>query len=398
MAHFPARLVSLVKPLALPALAVATVAFLAGCHPAAQDPNDPNFVVAEKGDLKVTKAQLDEEVNNFLKQRQASAAMVGQSKMPMIQTAMLRNIVLKQLLLQRAESLQLKDVDKEEKAELDQLKGAANDADFQKQLQQANLTLDDLKHKIHEKVLITKLLEAEAFKNVEPSDQEVNAIYEQYKDNFKIPAKIRVSRVLVHVDEKATPADKAAKKKVIDAALARVTKGEDFSKVAADVSEDQTSKLKGGDLGYLAQGEEPEAGFDDVAFKTKVNTVSKVFLTPLGYEFIKVTESQPAGLVPIADARSFISGKLREQKMEEQEQVYAKKLLTDSGVTYHIEMVDPPSSMAPPGAQGNPQDAQQQQPMPEASASTPPMSAPETTSAPAPAAASAPATSGTTGK
>jgi parvulin-like peptidyl-prolyl isomerase len=407
MAHFPVRRPRFVfqpRFLVLPALAVVAAALLAGCHPAVSDPNDPKFVVAEKGDIKVTKGDLDAEVNRFLASRHATPDMVGASKMPILQTAMLRNMILKELMLERANSIPLKDVDKAEADQLAQVKGAAaTDADFEKQLQGSGMTIDDLKKKIHEKVLVTKLLEAEAFKDVEPTDAEINAIYAQYKDSFKTPATVRVSRILVHVDPKAAPADLAAKKKIIDAAHARVVKGEDFSKVAMDMSEDESSKPKGGDLGPVQQGES-EPGFDEVAFKEKVNTVSPVFQTPLGYEFIKVTDSHPAGVVPIADARAYITGKLKEQKMEMQEQDYAKKLLANSGVVYHITLVDPPSNMMPPGAQGAAAAQAESQggapapapdaAAPQATAATPPMSAADATNAPTPE----PAPTGTAGK
>jgi len=376
MAYFPVRLsrfASSLHFLALPALLVAG-AFLAGCHPAVKDPNDPKFIVAEKGTWQITRGELDTEVANFLKARQATPEMVGKSKMPVVETAMLRNMVLKQLLLEKAEAAQLKDVDKEEAAELDRLKGPAGNPDFDKQLKDSGMTMDDLKKKIHEKVLITKLLEAEAFKNVEPTDQEINDIYLKNKDSFNTPAKVRASRILIHVDEKATPEEKAAKKKLADKAHDRVMHNEEFGKVASDVSEDQSSKTKGGDLGYFQQGEN-EPGFDDVAFKSKLNAVSPVFLTPLGYQFIKVTEIQPAGVLPVADARGYISSKLREMKMQEQEQAYAKKLLETSGVTYHLTLVEPPTQMTPPGAPNNgaPNGTP---PEPQASASTPPMTAP----------------------
>jgi hypothetical protein len=200
MAHFPvrrSRFASLLHSLALPALSVAAVAFLAGCHPAITDPKDPKFIVAEKGTMKITRADLDAEIATFLKARQATPDMLGPSKMPIVETAMLRNMVLKQLLLDRANSLPLKDVDKEEAAELDQLKGPAAGPDFDKQLQAAGLTMDDLKKKIHEKVLITKLLETEAFKDVDPTDQEINDIYLKNKESFNIPAKVRASRILM---------------------------------------------------------------------------------------------------------------------------------------------------------------------------------------------------------
>ena len=388
--------------LLFPALLLVGATLLTGCKPAITDPKDPKFIVAEKAPWTISRAELDTEVASFLKQHQATAAQVGPAKMPMVETMMLKNMVLKKLMLEKAATLQLKDVDKEEAAQLDAIKSSLPPGqDLDAQLKTAGMTMDDLKTKIHEQVIIHKVLEADAFKNVDPTEQQIDDIYTKNKDSFVIPAKVRASRVLILVDDKTSPADKAAKKKAIDAARARVMKGEDFSKVAMEVSEDQYSKPKGGDLNFFAKGENPDAGFDDVAFNTKENVVSPVFLTPLGYQFIKVTAIQPAGTVPIADARSYIAGKLKDQNMQIQSQAYAKKLLADSDVKYHLVLVDPPAqAMGGPGGPGGapddgggapPQgpDAGQQAPpqMPDASQSAPPAPAPD---AAAPAAPSTP--------
>ena len=342
--------------LLFPALLLVGATLLTGCKPAITDPKDPKFVVAEKGDWKISRAELDTEVGSFLKQHQATAEQVGPAKMPMVETMMLKNMVLKKLIMEKAASLQLKDVDKDEAKQLDEIKQSLPPGqDLDAQLKTAGMTLDDLKTKIHEQTLIRKVLEADAFKNVDPTEQQIDEVYNAHKDSFNIPAKVRASRVLILVDDKTSPTDKAAKKKAIDAAHARVVKGEDFSKVATEVSQDQYSKPKGGDLGFFGKGENPDTGFDDVAFNTKEGVVSPVFLTPLGYQFIKVTQIQPAGLVPVADARSYISGKLKEQNQQTQSQAYAKKLLADSGVTYHLVLVDPPAqAMGGPGGPGGP--------------------------------------------
>jgi parvulin-like peptidyl-prolyl isomerase len=407
MAFFPVSrftLNSSKKISALSALLVG-VGVLAGCHPAAsnpkapadssnspQDSKAPNFVVAEKGDWKVTRADLDKEVGDYLKQHQATPEQVG-AKLPLLETAMLKNMVLKKLLLDKAADLHLKDadVDTEVNAEMDKLK-ASSGPDFEKQLAAAGLSVDELKKRIREKVLVGKVMDAEAFKNADPTEQEVDDIYLKNKANFTRPAKVRASRILIHLDGNASVADKAAKKKAIDKARARVMHGEEFGSVATAVSEDQSSAPKGGDLG-LFQRNENEPGFDEVAFNTKVNTVSPVFETPLGYQFLKVTAIQPAGPVPIAEARGFITSKLRDMKMAQQEQDYAKKVLADSGVVYHIVLVDPPAQTAGPGGpdEGGPGPGPDNAPPAQQDASAPPAAdasaAPPSSAPPAPASA-----------
>lgn len=334
------------------ALFLGVVLLTAGCHSAITDPKDPKFIVAEKGNWQVTRGELDKDIADFLKQRQMTPEQAGPANMTKLETAMLDNIVLKKLILDRAATLQLKDVDKAEAAELDKLKAAASSPQFDQQLKAAGITMDDLKQRIHEKVLISKVLDAEAFKDIEPTEQEINDTYLKNQQAFNVPAKLRASRILVLVSDKATPAEKATKKKAIDAAHDRVAKGEDFAKVAMEVSEDQYSKNRGGDIGFFQKGEN-ESQFDDVAFTIKPNTLSPVFETPLGYQFLKVTDSQKAGVVPIADARPYISNRLRQIKMGQQEEAYTKKLLADSNVTYHLVRVDlsaPPAAPSAPDA------------------------------------------------
>ena len=233
--------------------------------------------------------------------------------MPKVEQVALDHMVATKLMLDRAADLKVpeSDADKaKEAAELDQIKA---DPDFEQHLKTAGLTVDELKNRIHEQYLIGKVLQAEALKDVDPTEQEINAAYLAHQADLTTPPEVRVSRILIHLDDKITPTDKAAKKKIIDAAHTRVAHGEDFSKVAMQVSEDRTSAPQGGDLGFFSAGQnEPE--FDDVAFKTKEGAVSPVFETPLGYQFIKVTGTQPAGVVPLDAARDQIASILRQSE------------------------------------------------------------------------------------
>jgi hypothetical protein len=122
-----------------------------------------------------------------------------------------------------------------------------------------------------------------------------------------------------------------------------------------------------------------------------VNTVSPVFQTQLGYQFLKITDSRPAGVVSLADARSIIAPKLKDMKMQQQSQDYAKKLLDNSGVTYHLKLVDPPAQMDAQGAPGGPGPGGQGGPEPGAPSAPP--TEPDTTSNQAPPPESEPAPS-----
>jgi len=120
--------------------------------------------------------------------------------------------------------------------------------------------------------------------------------------------------------------------------------------VATEVSQDQYSAPRGGDINLFQKGEnEPE--FDAVAFNTKQGAVSAVFETPLGYQFVKVTDIQPAGTVPLAQASPVIANYMRQMKKAEQEQAYTKKLLSDKEIVFHLVRAElPPQPGAGAGA------------------------------------------------
>jgi parvulin-like peptidyl-prolyl isomerase len=334
-------------------LLLVTAAFLASaCHPRVSDPHNPNFIVAEKDNWTITRSQLDQNVNGFLQQRQVTAAQVGPERLPMLETMVVRDMVLEKLLLARAATHQFPDIDKDDATALERLKGRfPNEQAFQDKLKQAGVNEDELKKRIHEQDLIEKTLQAEAVHDVDPTDKEINDFYLSHQNLFEVPLKLRASRVIVLVDEKATPAEKEAKKKKINQAHARVAKGEDISKVAMEDSEDRYSAPKGGDVGYFQRGEN-EAQFDDVAFASKVGVLSPVFESPMGYQFLKVTEIKPAGTLPIADVRASIAQELHQLKTAQEEKDYTDKLLKDSGVKYYIPLVEPPA--APPTPTGAP--------------------------------------------
>jgi peptidyl-prolyl cis-trans isomerase C len=72
-------------------------------------------------------------------------------------------------------------------------------------------------------------------------------------------------------------------------ALARVKAGEDFAKVAAELSKDPGSKTDGGDLGFFTK-ERMVAPFAEAAFKLKPGELSEPVQSQFGFHVIRVEE------------------------------------------------------------------------------------------------------------
>lgn len=116
---------------------------------------------------------------------------------------------------------------------------------------------------------------------------------------------LRVSHILFRAEKDAAPADTLKAYKNALAAYERLAAGEDFGKVAAEVSEDPSARdteasqyrpaRKGnqGDLGYFTVFDMVYP-FETGAYNTPVGTVSRPLRTDYGYHLIKVTDKQPA--------------------------------------------------------------------------------------------------------
>ena len=122
------------------------------------------------------------------------------------------------------------------------------------------------------------------------SDAAMKKVYEDAVKQVADEKEVHARHILVRAapdDEKGT---KAAEDK-IKAVVARLKKGEDFAKVAGEVTEDPSGKANGGDLGYFSKGQMvPE--FSDIAFKLEKGQISDPIKTQFGWHVIKVEDKR----------------------------------------------------------------------------------------------------------
>ncbi|MBO8429975.1 peptidylprolyl isomerase [Spirochaetes bacterium] len=160
-----------------------------------------------------------------------------------------------------------------------------------------------------------------------------------YNDNiakFKYPDKVRASHILIAVNpaeiEEVIRADKAnkdlteeqIKAKVNDEIAAKEAKAKEvlakvqkdpanFAQIAKENSEDTTTAVKGGELGFFA-AQEMVPEFSKAAFAMKPNTVSGLVKTQFGYHIIKVTDRMAAGQEPYEKVKNDIKAYLQNQR------------------------------------------------------------------------------------
>lgn len=97
-----------------------------------------------------------------------------------------------------------------------------------------------------------------------------------------------------HILIRAAPGDEKAGKEAEDkikAVIVRLKKGEDFTKLAGELTEDPSGKANGGDLGYFSK-EQMVPEFSDTAFKLDKGQISEPVKTQFGWHVIKVEDKR----------------------------------------------------------------------------------------------------------
>ena len=143
------------------------------------------------------------------------------------------------------------------------------------------------------------------------SPDDIKRYYEDNEQQYSTPEQVRASHILFKTQGK----DDAAVKKQAEEVLAKAKSGADFAKLATQYSEDDTSKVKGGDLDFFPKGQMvPE--FDKAAFSMNVGDISDLVKSQYGYHIIKVTEKKPATKKSLDDVRAQIEDQLKWERAQ----------------------------------------------------------------------------------
>ena len=149
-------------------------------------------------------------------------------------------------------------------------------------------------------------------------DADAKKIYDEKLAGMKPAQEVHARHVLVATKEEA----EAVKK--------RLEKGDDFAKVAEELSKD--TKAKGGDLGYFSRGQMLKP-FEEAAFSLDVGKISDPVETQFGWHVIKVEDKRDQKPPNFDDVKQAILTQLVTQK--------AQAVVSGLRNSAKIEIVDP---------------------------------------------------------
>ena len=156
---------------------------------------------------------------------------------------------------------------------------------------------------LRDQIMIERLREREVYQRIKVSDEEIDKLIALRREAANTDAETNIAQILVTVAEGADPATLAARQARAEAALARVRGGEDFAKVATEISEDGNS-AKGGEIGLRPASRLPDI-FVEATKALKSGEVAPTLLrSGAGFHVIKLVERREAVVGRVTQTRA----------------------------------------------------------------------------------------------
>lgn len=173
--------------------------------------------------------------------------------------------------------------------------------------------------RIPEKVKVDYILikpEDFADKVSEVSKKELENYYQENLSYFSIGEERRASHILIQIADPANPEDDEKAKGKIEEIEEELKEGADFATLAKEYSEDSASAEKGGDLEFFTYYEMVPS-FSEAAFSLEeVGDVSEIVKTPFGYHLIKLAGIKAGYVKPFQEVEERLEQMWKDEKSE----------------------------------------------------------------------------------
>jgi peptidyl-prolyl cis-trans isomerase SurA len=227
---------------------------------------------------------------------------------------LLGSLITNEIMLQRAQKLGLAAVDADVAAEFNKMKAPYTEEEFQKQLAERKLTEADLKSQLQRQLTVDKLVNKEIASKITITDADVENYYNANKASFNLAEpQVHLAQILVspapdpevrNLKNSKAQNETEAQMKIKDI-YARLQRGDDFSQVAQNYSEDPKSVANGGDMGFVPESalEKANPELRKLVMSLQPGAISQPIKTDEGYRILKVISKETAGQRDLNDPR-----------------------------------------------------------------------------------------------
>lgn len=203
-----------------------------------------------------------------------------------------REMVVRKLMLQAATKAGVAVSDAEIEAEEAKLRQRfPSDEDYRRAVSAQGLDVTAIRAGLREHLMGEKLAEQVAARVPAPTEGDLMAYYDGHREQFVIPTQAAISYLMLRVDPSAPKDVWDAARDRLKAVGDRITAGESFDAVAAEVAAGGELSLV--TLGLVHQGQTGVEEIDRMAFDMASGAVSEPVWTLYGYALVRVGERKP---------------------------------------------------------------------------------------------------------
>jgi foldase protein PrsA len=333
----------------------------------------PSDAVAKVGGTVILKSDFDKRVQEFAAQYQVASKEDDPSGWAQFQSDVLEYMITYEMVVQEAKKDSLTVTDAELQTQIDSIVTqyyAGDNAKFTADLTANNMTLDQLKLNYRESMLMQKVYD-KVTANVTVADADIAAYYDKNKATYFVPESRTTRHILIKPGTPATnpptttttapwgstttqsttttestttttvaptDADWAAALATAQEVRQLLVAGGDWTKLAAEYSDDTSTANSGGALGDVSKNGQMVKEFEDAVFSLKLNEISQPVKSVYGYHVIEVTAINAAKQSTLDEVKADIKSQLLDtaKKAEWDKWIAATKKQT--GVIYQKGM------------------------------------------------------------
>jgi peptidyl-prolyl cis-trans isomerase SurA len=241
---------------------------LSGCHR-----TPPTDVVATVNGKDILRSELERKYQIWKISQGESPQQPSAEQSDLARLALLRQMIIEEILQQRAAKLGVAASDEDVNAALTEKKLPFTQEEFDAQLKQHNETLEEYRNDLRRSLTENKLLNKEIDSKINITDAEITSYYAAHKADFNlIEPKYVLARVAVSIaptgqtnnlqNNKAS-GDADARNK-IQLLYKKLENGEDFGAIAMNYSEDKDTASNGGEMGVVPESDLHRAASPEV--------------------------------------------------------------------------------------------------------------------------------------
>lgn len=208
-------------------------------------------VAAKVGSREITLRQVDSTIKQQLDSSGGNASMTP-AELVAARLSVLDKLIQEEALFQRAQKENLVPDDSKVNQEVQKRKQEASvtEEQYQNQIKQAGFTEEDVRDQIRRQLAINELTERQKARVSAPTDGDIEKYYSDHKAEFKAERGADISVIAVSPNNNGGEAGAEQK---IRAIYAQLRSGADFATVASQKSEEQSSAIRGGRLGFASE-------------------------------------------------------------------------------------------------------------------------------------------------